>query len=104
MGAIAKNFSAAQAAVETFAAGADLAMLCHDESAVAPAIDAVARALEAGRFDSGEWQTSSARIERLRAAAEAAAISEASEVEMIGCDAHRAMAEMAFRRANEIQQ
>ena len=31
MGAIAKQFSAGRAAVETFAAGADLAMLCHDE-------------------------------------------------------------------------
>jgi beta-N-acetylhexosaminidase len=101
MGAIAKNFSAAQAAVETFAAGADLAMLCHDESAVAPAIDAVARALEAGRFDGGEWKTCSARIERLRAAAEAAASSEAGDAEMIGCAPHRGMAEMAFRRANE---
>jgi beta-N-acetylhexosaminidase len=103
MGAIAKNFSAGQAAVETFAAGAELAMLCHDESAVAPALDAVAGALDAGRFDAREWKASAARIERLRDAAEAAASSEAGGAEMIGCDAHRALSEMAFRRANEIE-
>jgi hypothetical protein len=78
-------------------------MLCHDGLAVAPAIDAVARALEAGRFDAREWKASAARIERLRDAAEAAASSEAGGAEMIGCDAHRALSEMAFRRANEIE-
>jgi beta-N-acetylhexosaminidase len=112
MGAIAKTFSAGQAAVETFAAGADVAMLCHDESAIAPAIDAVARALEAGRFDADEWNANRARIERLRDAAElgvdesaapnARSAADARD-EIIGCDAHRALSEMAFRRANEIR-
>jgi len=106
MGAIAKTFSAGQAAVETFAAGADLAMLCHDEAAIAPAIDAVARARDAGRFDAGEWRASGARIERLRTAAEAGADTETSgnrEVPAIGCEAHRALADAAFRRVNENQ-
>jgi beta-N-acetylhexosaminidase len=111
MGAIAKTFSAGQAAVETFAAGADFAMLCHDESAVEPAIDAVARALDAGRFDAGEWEASLARIERLRDAAETsdggiAATEDTANTDthdVIGCDAHRALSEMAFRRASEIQ-
>jgi beta-N-acetylhexosaminidase len=106
MGAIAKQFSAGQAAVETFAAGADLVMLCHDESEIVPAIDAVARALEAGRFDAIEWQAAAARIERLLASAEisgdAAATSGIGE-NVIGCVAHRALAESARRRLSEIR-
>jgi beta-N-acetylhexosaminidase len=107
MGAIAKTFSAGQAAVETFAAGTDLAMLCHDESAIAPAIDAVARARYEGRFDAGEWRASGARIERLRTATEsgggAASSAGADAGGVIGCEAHRALADAAFRRVNEIQ-
>jgi beta-glucosidase-like glycosyl hydrolase len=108
MGAIAKHFSAGQAAVETIAAGADLAMLCHDESAVGPAIEAVTRALEDGRFDAGEWRAATERIERLRAAADASvapdAGSGAKAGNIIGCADHRALAERAFRRASEIQE
>ncbi|MGB6429914.1 MAG: beta-N-acetylhexosaminidase [Candidatus Acidiferrales bacterium] len=102
MGAIAKTSSAGRAAVETFAAGADLAMLCHDESAIAPAIDAVLRALEAGRFDAGEWRESNERIERLRAAADpmAGAVADAG---VIGGAEHRALSETAFGRVSEIR-
>jgi beta-N-acetylhexosaminidase len=108
MGAIAKHFSAGQAAVETLAAGADLAMLCHAESAVGPAIEAVTRALDAGRFDAGEWQAARERIERLRAAADTGAeptTDDSGEAGgIIGCVEHRALAEGAFRRAREIQE
>jgi 23S rRNA G2445 N2-methylase RlmL len=80
-------------------------MLCHDVSAIAPAIDAVARALESGRFDVAEWNASRARIERLRVEAESSARSESSTTgEIIGCDAHRALSEIAFRRANEARE
>src|SRR6266849_1618447 len=41
MGAVARRYGPAEAAVETIRAGTDIAMLCHDWSAVAPAIDAV---------------------------------------------------------------
>jgi beta-N-acetylhexosaminidase len=108
MGAIAKTFSAGQAAIETLGAGADLAMLCHDESAVWPAIEAVTRALDAGRFDAGEWRAAGERIERLRAAADAEVSPTTNERgeagSVIGCAEHRALAERAFRRANEIQE
>jgi beta-N-acetylhexosaminidase len=106
MGAIAKQFSAGQAAVETFAAGADLAMLCHDESAIAPAIDAVTRALEAGRFDASEWQAAGKRIQPLLAAAEfSGTVATKSGIgeSVIGCEAHRALAETARRRLSEIR-
>jgi beta-N-acetylhexosaminidase len=105
MGAIAKTFSAGQAAVETFAASADLAMLCHDESAIAPAIDAVARALEVGRLDAGEWRASSARVERLRGAESGgdAHAGTGPDAGVIGCAAHRELAEIARRRGSEIR-
>lgn len=107
MGAIARTFSAGQAAVETFAAGADLAMLCHEESAVAPAIDAVARALEAGQFDAAEWKASQARIERLVAAGDSngdALTAVDGDQNVIGCDAHHKLAETARRKASEIRE
>jgi beta-N-acetylhexosaminidase len=100
MGAIAKNFGAPEAAIETFAAGADLAMLCHDESGISPAIEAVLRALQAGRFNAAEWRTSNQRIERLRATAAKFADS-AEDISVIGCAKHRALAQTAFRRVSE---
>jgi len=113
MGAIAKHFSAGQAAVEAIAAGADLAMICHDGAAIGPAIDAVARGLEAGRFDAREWKAARERIERVRAAAEAGDVTEAGAEAaahtssaaggVIGCAEHRALAATAFRRAREFQ-
>src|SRR6266699_2033059 len=48
MGAIARRYGPAEAAVETFRAGTDIAMLCHDWPSVEPAIAAVTEAHEAG--------------------------------------------------------
>jgi beta-N-acetylhexosaminidase len=104
MGAIAKKYGAGRAAVETFAAGADLAMLCHDLSSVAPAIDAVTRALDEGRFDAAEWRASGERIDRLRAAvaASGSAVTAASTpASVIGCAAHGALRDDAFSFVRE---
>lgn len=64
MGAIARRYGPGDAAVKTLQAGSDIAMLCHDWSAVAPAIAAVSRALGNGQFDEDEWRASLERIER----------------------------------------
>jgi beta-N-acetylhexosaminidase len=63
MGAIAKRYGPGEAAVRTLLAGTDIAMLCHDWSAVAPAMAAVGDALEGARLNENEWQASSKRIE-----------------------------------------
>lgn len=70
MGAIKKRYGAGEAAVQTILAGTDVAMLCHDWSAVGPAIAAVRKAREDGRFDEEEWRSSLARIECARASGE----------------------------------
>ncbi len=53
MGAIAKRYGPGDAAVRAIRAGTDIAMLCHDWAAVAPAIKAVRSAHEEGQFDDG---------------------------------------------------
>jgi len=65
MGAIAKRFGPGESAVKTIQAGTDVAMLCHDWNAVAPAIEAVRTAHEKGQFDEGEWQASLSRTDRV---------------------------------------
>ncbi len=91
MGAIARRARPGEAAVETFLAGSDLALLCHDRAAVGPALEAVQKALDHGRFDPAEWQTSHARIRALRARAERSA-QETPSLEVVGCAQHRALA------------
>jgi beta-N-acetylhexosaminidase len=71
MGAIAKRYGPREAAVQTLRRGTDIAMLCHDWSAVAPAIASVKRAKEEGRFDEEEWRASLERVESVCARAEA---------------------------------
>jgi beta-N-acetylhexosaminidase len=71
MGAIAKRCGTGEAALQTLRAGTDIAMLCHDWAAVAPAIAAVRKAQQGGRFDAGEWSTSLNRIEHACLQAEA---------------------------------
>jgi beta-N-acetylhexosaminidase len=70
MGAIAKRCGPGEAALQSLRAGTDIAMLCHDWSAVAPAIAAVRKAHEEGRFDNLEWNASFERIERVCALVE----------------------------------
>jgi beta-N-acetylhexosaminidase len=91
MGAIARRFGPGEAAVATFRAGTDVAMLCHDWPAVRPALAAVEKALECGVFNAADWEASHARIERVRTRAETGA-EETPPLEVIGCANHRALA------------
>jgi beta-N-acetylhexosaminidase len=91
MGAIAKRYGPGEAAVQTLRAGTDVAMLCHDWSAVAPAIAATRRAKEQGSFDGGEWGASLRRIER--ACVEAEAPGPRPSIDILGCEENRRLAE-----------
>jgi len=71
MGAIAKRYGPGEAAIRTLRAGTDIAMLCHDWSAVEPAITAVRDAEQNKIFEEEEWRASISRIERLCARADA---------------------------------
>jgi len=96
MGAIAKRYGPGEAAIETLRAGTDIAMLCHDWQAVAPAIEAVRRAHEAGGFDAAEWQASLERIDRACALAELP-VPEAS-LDILACEEFRALAALIRAR------
>src|ERR1700674_1865668 len=90
MGAIAKRYAPGEAAVQTLRAGTDMAMLCHDWSAVAPAIAAVRRARQEERFDKDEWHTSLDRIERVCIQAEAPG--RRPSIDILGCEEHQRLA------------
>jgi beta-N-acetylhexosaminidase len=91
MGAIARRYGPGEATIETIRAGTDIAMLCHDWTAVAPAIAAVRQAHEDGRFDEAEWRASLERVERVCAQAELPG--PVSPLEILGCHEYRALAE-----------
>jgi beta-N-acetylhexosaminidase len=90
MGAIVKRYGTGEAAVQTLRAGTDIAMLCHDWSAVAPAIDAVRTAREKKQFDSSEWDASLDRIERACVQAELPAPD--LPLEVLACSDFRGLA------------
>ena len=96
MGAIARRYGPGEAAIETLRAGTDIAMLCHDWRAVAPAIDAVRQAHEAGRFDAVESQASLKRIERACALAELPVPE--SDLAVLACEEFRALAALIRAR------
>jgi len=91
MGAIAKRYAPGEAAVQTLRAGTDIAMLCHDWSAVAPAIAAVRSAKLAGRFDEKEWRASLNRIER--ACIQAEAPQPGPSIDILGCKEYQQLAD-----------
>jgi len=102
MGAIARRYAAGDAAIAAFAAGSDMAALCHDWSAVRPAIEAVARARERGQFNDAEWQASCARVDTLRGMmhgidivgeALPSSLLAKPPLDVIGCAKHRAVAD-----------
>ena len=90
MGAIAGRYGPGEAAVRTFRAGTDIAMLCHDWSAVAPTIEAVRKALGDGRFEEMEWRASLDRIERVLGQSELP--SSVPPLAILGCDEFRGLA------------
>jgi beta-N-acetylhexosaminidase len=91
MGAIARRIAPGEACIEAIRAGTDIVMLCHDWTAVAPAISAVTQEYENGMFDEAEWLASLRRIERVRILAESNL--QPPPMEIIGCVEHRRLAE-----------
>jgi beta-N-acetylhexosaminidase len=91
MGAIARRHGPGEATVRTIRAGTDVAMFCHDWAAVAPAITAVSRAKEEGRFDGSEWSESLGRIERVCMQTEVPG--PAPSLDILGCKDHQQLAE-----------
>ena len=96
MGAIGRRYGAAEAAVQTLLAGTDVAMLCHDWSAVSPAIAAVRKARQEGRFDETQWRASLERVERACVLAELSGTGPSMEI--IGCQEHRRLSERLHGR------
>src|ERR1700722_10322605 len=96
MGAIAKRYGPGDAAVRAIRAGTDIAMLCHDWAAVAPAIKAVGKAREEEKFDKKEWQSSLRRIERVCNLAEKR--EKRPKIEIIGSEKNEQLADEIRRR------
>ena len=94
MGAIAKRYGAGDAAVQSLCAGTDIAMLCHDWTAVAPAITAIRNAQDDGRLGKTESlepvEPIEGRIERICLMANPA--ESQPSLEVVGCAEHRALA------------
>ncbi|HUK29635.1 MAG TPA: glycoside hydrolase family 3 N-terminal domain-containing protein [Candidatus Acidoferrum sp.] len=89
MGAIARRHAPGEAAVGTFAAGADIAMFCHDVTQVAPAMEETRRALEEGRLSAEEWIVAGQRIQdTLEKTSHAAQ----QNPKIIGCAEHHVLA------------
>jgi beta-N-acetylhexosaminidase len=91
MGAIAKRYGPGEAVMKTLLAGTDVAMLCHDWSAVAPSIAAVRRAKHEGCFQDEDWGASLNRIER--ACAQAEAQEPRPPIDVLGCKKFRELSE-----------
>jgi beta-N-acetylhexosaminidase len=91
MGAIAKRYGPGESSVKSIHAGTDIVMLSHGWSAVTPALDAVRNAHLEGQFNTVEWDTSSARIERVCSLAETSETR--PELEILGCQEHQLLAE-----------
>ena len=90
MGAIARRYGRGDSAVATLEAGTDIAMLCHDWSAVEPAMKAVARAIANSQFDAERWAAGRTRIADLRQRIAAAELP-APPLDVVGCAEHVAL-------------
>jgi beta-N-acetylhexosaminidase len=96
MGAIAKRYGAGESAVRTLQAGTDVAMLCHEWQAVAPAIAAVRKAYQEGRLDVEEGSKSLERISRVCDLAEIA--EPQPPLEVLGYEEHRELSRQIRER------
>ncbi|MGH9593502.1 MAG: hypothetical protein ACRD5L_10455, partial [Bryobacteraceae bacterium] len=88
-GAIARRYKVGEAAVATFAAGTDVAMLCHDVTQIAPAMEATTEAINNGRLSPEEWKASGDRINRIL---NILRNPRPATLDAIGCATHRALA------------
>jgi beta-N-acetylhexosaminidase len=89
MGAITKRYAPGEAAVLTFAAGADIAMLCHDSALIPEALAATAHALAEGKLSLEEWNKAGERINRVLATI---GPSNKISLDVVGCAEHQALA------------
>lgn len=101
MGAIRERLEPGDAAVRTFAAGADMALLCHDWDSVAPALKRVAEAFERGEFAAEEWEASHNRIVQLRQRIQNQPRN--VPLSVVGCAEHQALVDEIRKRAAEKQ-
>jgi beta-N-acetylhexosaminidase len=92
MGAIARRYGPGESVVKTIESGTDIAMLCHDSTAVPKAIEALSRSIEEGRFEPAKWSAGRARIARLREQLRAAS-QPLPPLDVVGCAEHRALAQ-----------
>jgi len=92
MGAIARHYGNSQSVVKTLQAGTDVAMLCHDWTLVAPALEAVAQAISGGEIVPGNLLGAHARIERLHELLREIDARDAPPPGVIGCPEHHALA------------
>jgi beta-N-acetylhexosaminidase len=88
MGAITKRYALGEAAVATFAAGTDIAMICHDATLIPEAFAATARAVEEGKLSAEEWKMAGKRINRVLAGISASA---KTSLDIVGCAEHQAL-------------
>jgi len=94
MGAIAKCYGVGEAAIETFRAGSDMAMLYHDWNLVHPMIAKVAEVRERGGFVESEWNASGRRIGwACNAACTGDAEDSTQGLHVVGCAEHRQLKE-----------
>jgi beta-N-acetylhexosaminidase len=103
MGALAHRYGCGDSAVMTLQAGTDIAMLCHDNSIVPGAIDALTAAIENGVFDSATWTASRARIARLRERIIAAEMPP-PPLDVIGCRKHLRLAQDIRNRLAKLEE
>ena len=106
MGAIARHYKIGESVVKTMLAGTDIAMLCHDWSIVAPALEVVAEAISWNNHQAkrGPQLTSQshARIEKLRRRLVKIETAATPSLAVIGCAEHRALAGEIRARITEM--
>lgn len=68
MGAIENHRDVPSAAVDSFAAGADMLLICHDHGKIIAAVDVLATALAEENISGEQVECSRSRIDRMRAA------------------------------------
>ena len=66
MGAIENDKSCEQAALESFVAGSDLLLICHDQNKVKKSCEQLVQAFDKDRFSAGRVHQSLDRLARLR--------------------------------------
>jgi beta-N-acetylhexosaminidase len=98
MGAISQRVQPGEAAVQSFLAGSDLAMLCHEWGQVRPALETTVTAFKTEKFGRMECEASRARVQKLLAQA-GAALQNPPPRSVIGCAEHRVLAKEIRSRA-----